>query len=95
MSASLQGRLKCCIEAAKYAMGQEQTNAALAFPILDGLIEFGDKLCQVCRSRIEPKSNPTLSPPFRHHRLARDRDGLSSQQQSLQTLNAVTSRGSG
>jgi hypothetical protein len=25
-------------------------NAASAFPILDGAIEFGDKLCQVCRS---------------------------------------------
>jgi hypothetical protein len=27
-----------------------QTNAASVFPILDGSIEFGDKLCQVCRS---------------------------------------------
>jgi hypothetical protein len=32
------------------AMGQNQTNAASAFPILDGSIEFGDKRCQVCRS---------------------------------------------
>jgi hypothetical protein len=45
--------------------------------------------------RVEPKSNRTLPPPFRHHRLARDSDGLSSQQQSLQTLNAVTSHSSG
>ena len=27
------------------AMGQKQTNAASAFPILDGSIEFGDKPC--------------------------------------------------
>src|ERR1700730_2673152 len=36
--------------------------------------------------RIELKSNPTVSPPFRHHHLARNSDGLRSQQQSLQTL---------
>jgi hypothetical protein len=28
---------------------QKHTNAVSAFPILDGPIEFGDKLCQVCR----------------------------------------------
>jgi len=31
------------------AMGQQQANPASALPILDGWIEFGDKLCQVCR----------------------------------------------
>ena len=36
--------------------------------------------------RIELKSNPTVSPPFRHHHLARNSDGLRSQQQSLQPL---------
>jgi hypothetical protein len=29
-------------------MCHEQTNAAFAFLILDGSIEFGDKPCQVC-----------------------------------------------
>jgi hypothetical protein len=45
--------------------------------------------------RIEAKSISDRSPPFRHHRLARDSDGLNSQQKSLQTLNAVTNRSSG
>ena len=38
----------CALHRERSEKHKERTNAALAFLILDGSIEFGDKPCQVC-----------------------------------------------